>query len=194
MNTILTEKTEQGEVAFDVFQKLATDRILFVSDIINDNMAADISATLLLKDSEDSDKKITIFINSHGGDIRNALAIYDVMQMIQSPIETVCIGSAMKEAAIILAAGTHGMRFATKHSIIAISQLINDYMLPSDLTEAKTSLSQSLDDNKRMMNILAKSSGKTLNQVMSDFSRRVFLSSQEALKYGLIDKVISENK
>src|SRR5271170_1185233 len=102
----------------DVYQKLAADRILFVCGDISDELATDIIATLLLKDSEDSEKKITLFINSHGGDIRNAYMIYDVMTMIQAPVETVCIGAAIDEALVLLAGGTPGMRFATKHAVI----------------------------------------------------------------------------
>ena len=194
MNTIVTEMTEQGEIAVDIFQKLSNDRILFISGDIDDNMAADVSATLLLKDNEDSSSKITMFINSRGGDIRNALAIYDMTSMIQSPIETVCIGSAMKEAVIILASGTPGMRFATKHSIICVGQLINSMMQHSDITDAKSLLSFSISDNKKMMEIIAKKTKKNLNQVMSDFERLVFMDSQKALKYGFIDSVVKYNK
>jgi ATP-dependent Clp protease protease subunit len=193
LNTIVTETTEQGEMPIDVFQKLCNDRILFITGEIDDNMATDITATLLLKDGECEDK-ITIFLNSQGGDIRNILTIYDVMCMIGSPIETVCIGTAAHGAAIILAAGTPGMRFATKHSIICIEQLINDWMKHSDLTEAKTSLAQSSEDNKRMMNIFAKTTNKPLKQIMADFDRKVFMSSQQAVKYGFIDKVVPYNK
>ena len=194
MNTIVTETTEQGEIVIDIFQKLSNDRILFISGDIDDNMAADVSATLLLKDSEDSDSKITIFINSRGGDIRNALAIYDMMSIIKSPIETVCIGSAMKEAVIILASGTPGMRFATKHSVICVGQLVNSMMQHSDLTDAKSLLAFSISDNRKMMDIFAKKTKKKLSQVMSDFERLVFMDSKQALKYGFIDSIVKFNK
>jgi ATP-dependent Clp protease, protease subunit len=194
LNTIVTETTEQGEVAIDVFQKLAADRVLFITGVLDDDMAADITAMLLVKDSEDTEKKISLFINSPGGDIRNALAICDIIHMLDSPIETVCIGSAMKEAAVILAAGTPGMRLATKNSIICVGQLINDSMQISDLTDADISLKQMTNDNKRMMEIIAKASKKSLEQVMSDFDRRIFMNSKDALSYGLIDKVISLKK
>jgi len=194
LNTIVIETTDQGEVAIDVFQKLSNDRILFVSGEITDDMASDICATLLLKDSEDSNKKITIFINSRGGDIRNALAIYDMMSMIDAPIETICIGSAMKEAVILLAAGTPGMRFATKHSVICAGQLINSWMRHSDLTDAQSMLSHSLSDNKKMMDVIAKTTKKPLKEVMADFERIVFMDSKQALKYGFIDKIVTFNK
>lgn len=194
MNTIVTETTEQGEVAIDIFQKLSEDRILFVTGHINDNIAADVSATLLLRDSENSEEKITMFINSSGGNIRDVLAIYDVMNFVDAPIETVCIGAAMKEAAILLASGTKGMRLATKHSIICVGQLTNDWIEFSDLTDASISLQQALADNKRMMSIIAKSVDKPLKEVMSDLDRKVFMNSNKALKYGLIDRVISGKK
>ncbi len=194
MNTFVLESTEIGDIPMDVYQKLANDRILFLCNQITDNVATDIIATLFLKDAEDPEKKITLFINSDGGDIRNALMIYDVMSMLQAPVETVCIGSAMDEAAIILAGGTAGMRLATKNSVIAASQLVHDWYSHSNLTDAKKILDQSLSDNKRMMEILSKSCKKPLKQVMDDFQRRVFMNAKQAAKYGLIDKVISTSK
>lgn len=194
MNTIVTETTEHGEIPMDVYQKLANDRILFICDDIGDEIATDITATLLLKDSEDSEKKITLFINSQGGDIRNTLMIVDMMNIIDSPIETVCIGAAMDEAALILASGTKGMRFATKNSRISVGQLVNDWMARANLTDAKKYLDLAMSDNKRMMEIFAKSSGKSLKQVMDDFDRRVFLSAPQAAKYGFIDKVVNISK
>lgn len=195
MNTLILETTEVGDVPVDVYQKLANDRILFLCNDITDSVATDIIATLLLKDAEDSDQKITLFINSDGGDIRNVLAIYDVMSMISSPIETVCIGAAMNEAVIILAGGAPGMRFATKNSIIAATQLVHDsYSGYSNLTDAKKILDMCVADNKRMMEILAKSCKKTIKQVMDDFERRVFMNAKQAAKYGLIDKVVVPSK
>lgn len=194
MNTLVLESNELGDFPVDVYQKLSNDRILFICDTITDSVASDIVATLLLKDAEDSEKKITLFINSQGGDIRNALMIYDMMQMIDSPIETVCIGSAMDEAIIILAGGTPGMRLATKNSCIAVSQLSSDWFINSNLTDAKKILDLSVQDNKRMMNILAECTGKSVKQVSEDFDRRVFMNSAQAVKYNLIDKVVRVNK
>lgn len=194
MNTLVLESTENGDVPVDVYQKLASDRILFISDALSDELATDIVATLLLKDSEDPDKKITLFINSHGGDIRNAFMIYDVMTMIQSPIETVCIGAAMDEAAILLAGGAPGCRFATKHAVIAVNQLVHDYVTHANLTDATKLLAQAKIDNERLMQILASSTGKTVKIMKKDFDRRVFFNASQAVKYGLIDKVVTFNK
>jgi ATP-dependent Clp protease protease subunit len=194
LNTLVLESNELGDFPVDVYQKLSNDRILFICDHITDSVASDIVATLLLKDAEDSESKITLFINSSGGDIRNTLMIYDMMQMIDSPIETVCIGAAMDEAVIILAGGTPGMRLATKNSCIAASQLSADWFINSNLTDAKKILDLSVQDNKKMMDILAKCTGKTVKQVAEDFDRRVFMNPAQAVKYNLIDKVVRVNK
>lgn len=194
MNTIVTETTEHGEMPVDIYQKLSNDRILFVCDMIDDKLATDIVATLLLKDAENPGEKITLFINSEGGDIRNVLMIYDMMCLIQSPIETVCIGSAMDESVLILIAGTPGMRLATKNSVISVNQLTHDHVNYSDLTDAKKVLDQFVGDNKKMMEIIAKNSGKNYKKVVEDFNRRVFMNCNQAVKYGLIDRVVSFNK
>lgn len=194
MNTIVTETTEHGEMPLDVYQKLSNDRILFICEYIDDDIASDITATLLLKDSEDSDKKITLFINSHGGDIRNVLMICDMMNMVEAPIETVCIGAAMDEPALILASGTPGMRLATKNAVISCNQLSHDWITRANLTDARKYLDLAMTDNKRMMEIFAKATGKTVKQVSEDFNRRVYMTASQASKYGLIDKVVRFSK
>ena len=194
MNTFVLEQTEMGEVPVNVYQKLAGDRILFITDDITDDVATYIVATLLLKDAEDPNKKITLFINSHGGDIRNAFMIYDVMTMITAPVETVCIGMATDEAAIILAGGEKGNRLATKNAVIAISQLVHDWAQMTNLTDAKKLLEQSKIDNNRLIEVFSKSTGKTATQIKEDFDRRMFFTSNQAVAYGLIDHVIAPNK
>jgi ATP-dependent Clp protease protease subunit len=194
LNTLVLEQTEHGEIPVDVYQKLSSDRILFLTEPLSDELASDIVATLLLKDHEDSEKKITLFINCHGGDIRNAFMIYDVMTMVHAPIETVCIGTAMDEAVILLAAGTKGMRLATPHSIIAATQLVSGWHMHTDLPGAQAVFEQEKLDNQRLMEILSKTTGKSLTQVKKDFDRRVFFNARNAMKYGFVDKVVSFNK
>lgn len=194
LNTLVLEQTEHGEVPVDVYQKLAGDRILFLTEYLDDTLASDIVATLLLKDHEDSEKKITLFINSHGGDIRNAFMIYDVMTMIHAPIETVCIGAAMDEAIVLLAGGTPGMRLATPHAIISATQLVHSFHMHTDLPGAQALFEQEKLDNQRLMEILAKVTKKTLATVKKDFDRRVFFNAKSALKYGFIDKIVTFNK
>jgi ATP-dependent Clp protease protease subunit len=184
------ETTPSGEMPLDVYQKLADDRILFITDHINDMIATDIIATLLLKDHENSEEKITLFINSSGGDIRNILSIYDVMQMISAPIETICIGSAMDESVILLAGGEKGMRFATVNSSISVSQLFQEWMTHTNITDGKNLLDQLISDNNKVLGILAKSTGKRVTQIRKDFGRKVFFNAAQALKYNIIDKVI----
>jgi len=188
------EETEHGDMPSDVYQKLSNDRILFIFGNINDNLATDITATLLLKDYENPEQKITLFINSDGGNIRNVFMIYDIMQMISAPVETVCLGAAMGESALLLAGGTPGMRLATKNSIISVSLLEPNSGYHVDMVDAKKYMNMLEEDNKRMMNIYAKATKKPLKQIIKDFDRRVFMDSNKAMKYGLIDKIIKFNK
>lgn len=194
MNTFILETTEHGDIPVDIYQKLANDRILFISDHVNDKIATDIVATLLLKDSENPEEKISLFINSSGGDIRSVFMIYDIMKMIQSPIETVCIGSASDESVILLSAGTPGMRLATKNSVFSISQLEHDWMTRANLTDAKKIVTRYARDNKNMMEVIAQTTHKPLKQVLEDFERRVFMNASQAVKYGLVDKIIAFSK
>lgn len=190
----MLEQTEHGEMPMDVYQKLANDRILFITDYITDDVATDLIATLLLKDHEDNEKKITLFINSPGGDIRNTFMIYDVMTMINAPIETVCMGAAMDESALILAGGNKGMRMATKNSIISVSQLTNPWHMHTNLTDAKNLMEQFNIDNNRLLEIFGRATGKSAKILKEDFNRRVFFTATKAQKYGLIDKIITFNK
>jgi len=194
LNTIITETTEHGEVPIDIYQKLSNDRILFLTDFIDDKVATDISATLLLKDAENPNAKITIFINSEGGDIRAVFMIYDTMNMISSEIEVICFGSAMNESVILLVGGSPGKRYATKNSIIAVGQLIAQWAKKSNMVDATKTLNQVTKDNKRMMEILAKHSNKKITQIIKDFDRIVFLEPAKAAKYGFIDGIIKFGK
>jgi ATP-dependent Clp protease protease subunit len=194
MNTIIYEDSEFGEVPMDVYQKLSKDRILFVTGQIDDDLASDITATLLLKDQEDSDKKITLFINSPGGDIRNVFMVYDMIQMIDAEVETVCIGEALGESVILLAAGAPGHRLATKNAIISVGQLQQNFHTQTDMVNAKKFLDLFTEDNNRLMKILAAATKKPIKQVIKDFDRTVFMNSVKAYKYGLIDKIITFNK
>lgn len=190
MNTFINETTELGEMPVDIYTKLATNRILFLYGDINDDLAVDIIATLLLIDAEDSSEKITLFINSEGGDIRSVFSIYDTMKLIESPIETICVGSAINESALILAAGAPGMRFATKNAAICVSQLIQEGYRYSDLHDAKTTLEFLQKDNKSYMTEMAKMTKKKFKDVMAKFERKQFMTSKQAKTYGIIDKVI----
>lgn len=194
LNTLVLEQTDLGDIPMDVYQKLANDRILFIGDALHDTLATDIVATLLLKDTEDEDKKITLFINSTGGDIRNAFMIYDIMTMIKAPIETVAVGDVIDEAVILLSGGTPGMRFVAPHAIIGASQLQPGLNMHTDLPGAASVLKQHKSDNERLMEILSKTTGKKISQIRHDFDRRVFFNATQAVRYGLADKIIKYNK
>lgn len=174
----------------DVYRRLADENVLFISDEITDKLASDICATLILKSCTNPKDIIQIFINSNGGDISNVLMIYDVLKMIKNKVQVICTGSICDESVVLLAAGTKGYRCMTKNSFITVSQLNNHYAAVTDLTNAKISLSQSLEDNNRMMNIFAKATKKPLKTIIKDFERSVSFNAQQALKYGLIDEIL----
>jgi ATP-dependent Clp protease protease subunit len=195
MNTLILEETEQGEdMAIDVYQRLANDRILFIHEFIDDKLASNICATLLLKNAESKEEKISLFINSEGGDIRSVFMIYDMMNIIDAPIETICAGSAWDESLLILAAGTEGMRFATQNSVICASHLMYDKMHFSDLTDARIIKDLIKNDNKRMLEAFASITKKTYKQIADDFSNKTFMTPAQAKKYGLIDGIVKNKK
>jgi ATP-dependent Clp protease protease subunit len=176
----------------DVYQKMAHDRILFITDYIDDQIATDIIATLLLKDQgEDSDKEITLFINSPGGDIRNVFMIYDVMQMIRAPIKTVCLGKCYSAGAVMLAAGTAGERYAFKSSKVMIHGIQGIFPIPGhDMTNTKNYYEFMRDHNDTIMKMLAHHTGQPLAKVKEDCLRDVWLDAKQALAYGIIDHII----
>ena len=194
MNTLVLEETPNGLAPVDVYQRLSDDRMLFITDEISEQLAVDITATLLLKDMESSEEKITLFINSSGGPIRNIFMVLDAMRMIDSPISTICMGAAMDEAALILACGTPGMRFATKISVISVSQLIQDWIMPTNITDGKNLLDQLVVDNNQLLAFLSKATKKKVAVLRKELERKKFLNPIQAVKYGIIDKVIGGKK
>jgi ATP-dependent Clp protease, protease subunit len=194
LNTLVIEQTEHGEVPMDVYQKLAKDRILFITDYLNDDVATDLIATLLLKDHENPDEKVRLLVNCPGGDIRNAFMIYDVMTMMHAPVEVLVMGAAMDEASVIVAGARKGMRLATKNAIFSVSQLNNPWHMHTNLVDAKRLMDQFNSDNNRLLDIYAKATGKTVKQLRIDLDRRAFLNAQKAMKFGLIDKIVAPNK
>ena len=185
--------TEHGEVLVDVYSKLSDNRILFITDYFDDRVASDIAATLLLKDAENDEEKITLFLNSEGGNIRAVFAIYDLMQLLNSPIETVCVGAAMGEVVLLLAAGTKGMRFATQNSVICVSQLAQENYYRANLEDAGSILKRIHKDNKNFMTALAKGMGKKTAEVSSQFERKTFMNAKQAKSVGLIDGIVGVN-
>jgi len=192
VNTIITEKTDDGEVSYDVFSKLVDHRILFLYEYIDDKTAADVVATLLYLDRDK--EQISLYINSEGGDPRSVFMIYDIMKMLKSPIATYCIGSAMYESLLILAAGTKGLRHATKSSTICLSQLVVGDHRYSNMSDAEILLQQAKRSNLSFIDALSSNTGKSTKKLMKDSERQLFLSAAEAKKYGFIDNIIGPSK
>ena len=184
---MVVEQSGRGERAYDIFSRLLKDRIIFITDMIEDNMANLIIAQLLFLDSEDPEKDIHIYINSGGGVVTAGLAIYDTMQYLRSPINTVCIGQAASMAAVLLAAGAPGKRFALPNSRIMIHQGSGGFRgnTPDVMIQVKEL--ETLVD--KLTNILAFHTGQSAEKVRKDSDRDRFMSAEDAKAYGLIDDV-----
>ena len=195
MNPLILEKTlRQEEQVTDVFAELASNRILFINGEITDSLATDISATLLLKNLENQKEKISLFINSNGGHIRDVFTIFDTINLIEAPVETICTGACMGAVTLLLAAGSPGMRYATTNSIINFSQLEHDEYTMSDLTDATSLLQRLQRDNQNMMQYFSKCVKKSLKTVLKNFEKSQYFDAKEAVQYGIIDKVIGKTK
>lgn len=195
MNPLILEQSHrQEEQITDVFAELASNRILFINGEITDSLATDICATLLLKDAENKNEKISIFINSNGGHIRDVFTIFDSINMISAPVETICMGACTGPATLLLVAGSPGMRFATTNSIISFSQLEYEEYTMSDLTDATSLLERLKRDNENMMQYFAKCVKKNIKTVLKTFEKGCYFDAKEALAYGIIDKVIGKSK
>lgn len=182
------EQTGRGERSYDIYSRLLIDRIVFISGEVNDEMANAVCAQLLLLQSQDRTKEIHVYINSPGGSVTAGLAIYDTMQFVKCPISTYCIGQAASMGAVLLAAGSKGKRHALPHSRIMIHQ-------PWGGAEGKASdieiTAREILRLKEILNgILAKHSGKSMEEVVKDTDRDHFMSAGEAKAWGIVDKVV----
>jgi len=182
------EKSQYGERAYDIYSRLLKDRIVFLGGPVNDAVANSIIAQLLFLASRDPGKDIQFYINSPGGIVTAGLAIYDTMQYVKCPVSTVCVGMAGSMAAILLAAGTKGKRFALPNSEILLHQVMGG--ITGEAVEVEITAKQ-IDKKKENLNkILAKHTDQPLEKVEKDTDRDFYLSAEEAKGYGLIDEVI----
>lgn len=186
---IVIEQTPRGERSYDIYSRLLKDNIIFLGTPIDDSVANALVAQMLFLESEDPDKDIQIYINSPGGSVTAGLAIYDTMQFVKNDIVTYCVGQAASMGAMLLAAGTKGKRFALPNARIMIHQ-------PSGGAQGQASdieiTYKEIQRLKEMMHeMLANHTGQTVKKIQKDMDRDYFMSSQEALTYGLIDKVLS---
>lgn len=185
---MVVEQTSRGERAFDIYSRLLAERIVFLGTPITDQVANLVVAQLLHLESEDPDKDISLYINSPGGNVYAGLAIYDTMQFIKPDVSTICVGIAMSMGAVLLAGGAKGKRFALPNSKILIHQLSGGFEGPA--TDIEIHAREALNLRRRLDEILAKHTGQALEKVERDTERDYFMSAEESLAYGIIDKII----
>ena len=187
---MVIEQTGRGERSFDIYSRLLKERIIFLGTEINDDVSNLVIAQLLFLQSEDADKDISIYINSPGGVVTAGMAIYDTMQFVKCPITTYCMGQAASMGAVLLTAGTKGKRFALPNSRIMIHQPLGGAQ--GQATDIEIQTKEILRMKKRLNEILAFHSGKPLKTIEKDTDRDFFMSAEEAVKYGLIDEVVTK--
>ncbi len=189
---IVVENTGRSERSYDIYSRLLKDRIVLLGSEVDDTVASLICAQLLFLESQDAEKDIYLYINSPGGSVSAGLAIYDTMKYITCPVATLCMGMAASMGAFLLAAGTKGKRFCLPHSTVMIHQPLGGYRGQATDVEIHA---KEMKRIKSMLNqILVESTGKTLKQVESATERDNFMTPEEALKFGLIDKVLTSRK
>ncbi|TAN33514.1 ATP-dependent Clp endopeptidase proteolytic subunit ClpP [Patescibacteria group bacterium] len=182
------EKTHYGERAYDIYSRLLQDRIVFLGTPIDDGVANTVIAQLLFLDNQSPEKDIKLYINSPGGSVTAGMAIYDTIRYIKAEVSTICIGLAASMASVILAAGDKGKRFALPNAEIMMHQVMGG--MEGQASDIKIRSERILRIKDRLNQILASHTGKTIQQIEKDTDRDYFMTAQEALNYGLIDKVI----
>ena len=186
----VVEQTSRGERSYDIFSRLLNDRIIMLSEEVNDTTASLIVAQLLYLEAQDPDKDIQFYINSPGGSVTAGMAIYDTMQYIKPDVSTICIGMAASMGAFLLSSGAKGKRLALPNAEIMIHQPSGGSQ--GQCTDIQIQAEQILKIKKNLNRILAENTGKDISTVERDCERDHFMSAQEALEYGLIDKVITK--
>ena len=184
----VVEKTSGGERSYDIFSRLLKDRIIFIGDEITDATASVVVAQLLFLESEDPDKDIHIYINSPGGSVTAGMAIYDTMRYIKPDVSTICVGMAASMGAFLLAAGTKGKRYALPNAEIMIHQPLGG--AKGQASDVKIHAEFLLKTRDKLNKILSENTGKPLEQIEKDTDRDNFMIAEEAMAYGLIDKVM----
>ena len=188
---MVIEQSSRGERSFDIFSRLLNDRIIFLSDEVNDTTASLVIAQMLYLESVDPDKDIYFYINSPGGSVTAGMAIYDTMQFVKCDVSTICLGMAASMGAFLLAAGAKGKRIALPHSEIMIHQplggskgQVSDVLIHTELL---------LRTRQTLNELLAANTGKTVEEIARDTERDNFMTAKQALEYGLIDKIIERH-
>ena len=187
---MVVEQTGHGERSFDIFSRLLNDRIVFLSDEVNDTTASLVVAQMLFLESQDPDKDINFYINSPGGSVTAGMAIYDTMNYIKCDVSTICIGMAASMGAFLLSAGTKGKRIALPNSEIMIHQPLGGAR--GQASDIKIQADLILRTRDTLNRILAENTGKSIEEIARDTDRDNFMTAQQALEYGLIDQVLSK--
>ena len=186
----VVEQTNRGERSYDIYSRLLNDRIVMLNEEVNSASASVVVAQLLYLESQDPTKDISLYINSPGGSVTDGFAIYDTMQYIKCDVSTICMGMAASMGAFLLAAGTKGKRIALPNSTIMIHQPHGGYK--GQVTDMEIHTRYMLDIKARLNKILSENTGKPLDIIKNDTERDNFMTAQQALEYGLIDKVIDK--
>jgi len=189
---MVVEKTARGERSYDIFSRLLKERIIFMVGQVEDNMANLIVAQLLFLEAENSEKDISLYINSPGGVVTAGMSIYDTMQFIKPDVSTICMGQAASMGSLILTAGAKGKRFSLPSSRIMIHQLSGGYQ--GQASDIDIHAKEALKLKDKLNNVMAKHTGKTPEEIEKDTDRDNFFSAQEAMDYGLIDEVLMQRK
>lgn len=187
---VVIEQTGRGERSYDIYSRLLNDRIIFLSDEVNDTTASLVVAQLLFLEAQDPDKDISLYINSPGGSITAGMAIYDTMNFIKCDVSTICIGMAASMGAFLLSSGAKGKRYALPNSEIMIHQPLGG--MQGQATDIKIHADRIIRMRKTLNEILAANTGKELSGIEQDTERDHFLTAKEALEYGLIDRVFDK--
>jgi ATP-dependent Clp protease protease subunit len=187
---MVVEQTARGERAYDIYSRLLKERVVFIVGPIEDYMANLVVAQLLFLESENPDKDIHIYINSPGGSVTSGLAVYDTMQYIKPHVSTLCVGQAASMGAVLLAGGEPGKRYCLPHSRVMIHQPLGGFQ--GQATDIDIHAREILKIREQLNDILAKHTGQKVQKIQEDTERDRFLSAEEAVGYGLIDKVLTE--
>ena len=189
---MVIEQTGRGERAYDIYSRLLKDNIIFLGTPIDDNVANLVIAQLLFLEAENPDKDVYLYINSPGGSVSAGLAIYDTMQFIKPDVNTICIGQAASMAAVLLAGGTKGKRFALPHSRILIHQPMGG--MQGQASDIEIHANEIIRIKRLLNEILSKHTGQPVEKIEKDTDRDYIMSAQEAIDYGIIDKIITRNE
>ncbi len=188
----VVEQTNKGERSYDIFSRLLKDRIIFLSEDVNNVSASLVVAQLLFLESEDPEKEISLYINSPGGSITDGMAIVDTINYIKCPVTTICVGMAASMGAVLLASGAKGKRFATPNAEILIHQPLISGGLSGQTTEIKIHAEHMVRTREKLNKLLSERTGQSLETIERDTERDNYMTAEEALEYGLIDEILDK--